>query len=238
MADDPSSRPLKFYKNAVAEPFEDGFAILLDGRAVRTPMRQRLVLPTRALGEMVAAEWDAQVDIVDLPSMAATRLAFVAADRIGAHRDETVAEIVNFAASDLLCYHATAPASLVERQAVRWGAVLDWARDALGLTFVLAQGIIHKPQPEATLAGVGALAAAADDFALAGLAMATSLFGSAVLALALWRDQLDGEAVFALSRLDEAFQEEQWGVDAEAAERTAHRRAEALMLDRWFEALR
>jgi len=238
MAENSASKPHKFYQTAVSEPFEAGFAVLLDGRAVRTPSRQRLVLPTPALGALIAAEWEGQVDIVDMAAMPATRLAFTAADRIGSHRAETVAEIVNFAASDLLCYRAEAPSNLVERQTRRWGVMLDWAREDLGLSFVLAKGIIHKPQPETTLAEVGALAGEADDYALAGVAFAASLFGSAVLALALWRDQLDGDAAFELSRLDEAFQEEQWGVDDEAAARTAHRRAEAEMLDRWFAALR
>jgi chaperone required for assembly of F1-ATPase len=238
MPADSASRPAKFYKTAASEPFEAGFAILLDGRAVRTPRRQRLVAPTAKLGALIAGEWDAQAESVDLAAMPATRLAFTAVDRIAEHRAETVAEIVNFAASDLLCYRAEAPSSLVERQAKRWGIMLDWAREDLGLTFVLAEGIIHKPQPQATLQKVGELAAAGDDFALAGLAFAANLFGSAVLALALWRDQLDGDAAFDLSRLDETFQEERWGVDDEAAARTARRRAEAEMLDRWFQALR
>jgi chaperone required for assembly of F1-ATPase len=238
MALESGSKPLKFYKTVTCEPFEAGYGVLLDGRAVRTPSRERLVLPTARLCELVAAEWAGQVDIVDLATMPATRLAFTAVDRIGAHRAHTIAEVVNFAGSDLLCYPAEAPASLVERQARRWGVVLDWAREELGLTFELATGIIHKPQPEATLAKVAALAAEADDYALAALALAAGLFGSAILALALWRNQLDGDAAFELSRLDEAFQEEQWGVDEEAAERTANRRAEAEMLDRWFQALR
>jgi chaperone required for assembly of F1-ATPase len=238
MPEPSSSKPARFYKVAASTPVEGGFAVHLDGRPVRTPRRQVLTAPTAHLGALIAAEWSAQAESVDLVGMPATRLAFTAADRIGEHRAETVAEIVNFAASDLLCYRAVSPKTLVERQNRRWGMILDWAREDLGLSFVLAEGIIHKPQPDATLAKVRALAESADDFALAGLAFAANLFGSAVLALALWRDLLGGEAAFDLSRLDEAFQEEQWGIDDEAAARTARRRAEAEMLDRWFQALR
>jgi chaperone required for assembly of F1-ATPase len=238
MANQPDNRPRRFYKAAAATPFETGFAVMLDGRALRTPRRTRLTLPTAALAALVAEEWEAQVEVIDLGHMPATRLAFTAADRIGQARAETVREVVNFAASDLLCYFAEAPQALVRRQTKQWGPILQWAEQDQGLTFIRANGIIHKPQPEATLHRLSELASAADDYALAGLAFATSLFGSAILAMALWRGRLDGEAAFELSRLDEAFQEEQWGVDEEAAARAAHRRAEAAMLDRWFQALR
>ena len=238
MADPSASLPRRFYKTAVSEPFESEFAVMLDGRAVRTPRQARLVLPTRKLAGLIAEEWAGQGEAIALAEMPATRLAFTAADRIAGARDQTVREIVNFAGSDLLCYLADAPSSLVERQTRRWGAVLDWAREDLGLEFVRVSGIIHQPQPAQTLDRVADIAGAVDDFALAGLALAAGLFGSAVLALALWRDQLDGDAAFEFSRLDEAFQEEQWGVDDEAVARTARRRAEAEMLDRWFRALR
>jgi len=238
MADQPASLPRRFYKTAVSEPFETGFSVMLDGRAVRTPRQARLVLPTERLAGLITEEWVGQKETIALAKMPATRLAFTAADRIAGARDQTVREIVNFAGSDLLCYLADAPSSLVERQTRRWGTVLDWARDDLGLVFARVSGVIHQPQPTETLDRVADIAGAADDFALAGLALAAGLFGSAMLALALWRDRLDGDAAFELSRLDEAFQEEQWGVDDEAAARTAQRRAEAEMLDRWFQALR
>ncbi len=126
----------------------------------------------------------------------------------------------------------------MEAQSRRWGALLDWARDELGLTFVRVHGIVHAPQPPETLVGVEALAGQLGDFALAGLAFGAALFGSSVIAIALQRDQLDGEAAFDLARLDEAFQESQWGVDEESATRAAKLKAEALMLERWFAALR
>src|SRR3546814_10314664 len=101
-------------------------------------------------------------------------------------------------------------------------------------SLVRAAGIVHREQPRETLAGVKAAALELDDFGLAGLAYGAALFGSAILALALQRGWLNGEQAFELSRLDEAWQESQWGVDAEAAERTARLRSEAAMLERWF----
>lgn len=235
---DPQDRPRRFYAAAKAGPADPGWGVLLDGRAARTPSGPRLVLPTKALAALLAEEWAAQGEAIDMGAMPATRLAFAAADRVARAREETAAEVGRYAGSDLLCYFADGPDALIARQTQRWGALLDWAREALDLEFHRTVGIIHRPQPPQTIAKVEALALALDDFALAGLAFAAGLFGSAILALALQRDQLDGAAAFDLSRLDEEFQEEKWGVDAEAAARRDHLAAEARMLDRWFQALR
>jgi chaperone required for assembly of F1-ATPase len=233
----PTDRPKRFYQTAATAPVEGGFGVTLDARNLRTPAGRRLVLPTEALARLVAEEWQAQEDVIDQAAMPATRLAFTAADRIPRARAATAAELRRHAGTDLLCYFAEAPRSLTERQETRWGPILDWVRQTLGLRFERARGILHREQPAESLELVEALALALDDFALAGLALAGSLFGSVILALALQRGRVDGETAFALSRLDEAFQEEQWGVDADAAERTARLRAEALMLGRWFGAL-
>jgi chaperone required for assembly of F1-ATPase len=239
MARPPSEppQPRRFYKTVAAGPVDEGFGVLLDDRPVRTPGAARLVVPTLALAELVAAEWAGQGESIDLGQMPATRLAFTAVDRIGAAHEQTAFEVARYAAADLLCYFADAPAALLARQEQQWGGVLDWAEAALDLHFVRTVGIVHQAQPDDTLAKVTRLAADLDDFTLAGLALAAGLFGSAVLALALQRGAKDGEAAFDLSRLDETFQEEQWGVDAEAADRTALMRRDAVMLDRWFKAL-
>ena len=218
-------------------PHEGGFAVALDARMLRTPAGARLILPGLALAELVASEWAAQEQVIDHGRMPVTRLAFTAADRIGAARAATAAEIARQAGADLLCYFADAPKALTERQEARWGPLLDWAAQTLDLRFERATGILHRAQPQATLDRVEALALSLDDFALAGLALAAGLFSSAVLALALQRGVLSGDEAFDLSRLDEAFQEEQWGIDAEAAERTARLRDEAVMLEQWFRAL-
>jgi len=212
--------------------------VLLDGRPVRTPGGARLVAPTRPLAALIAQEWAVQAAAIDIAAMPATRLAFSAVDRISIKRPETAAEIGRFAGADLLCYFAGAPEALTARQTERWGPVLAWAHEALGLEFHRTVGIIHRAQPPQTVARVEGLALELDDFGLAALAMAAGLFGSAVLALALQRNQLDGEAAFELSRLDEEFQEQIWGVDAEAEARRALLTAEAVLLDRWFQALR
>ena len=234
---EPGEKPRRFYKGVEPSPTDGGFAVLLDGRTVRTPGGTRLVLPTAALAALVAEEWAAQGEFIDMGAMHAQRLANTAIDAIPASREATAQSVADFAASDLLCYRAEAPQALVRRQAERWDPVLARAAATEGLVFTSATGIIHRPQPEETLARVRALALELDDFRLAGLAFATALYGSAALAVATLRAWIPAEAAFDLSRLDETWQEEQWGVDDEAAERVARLRLEARMLGRWFDGL-
>lgn len=232
------AKPRRFYKAATSGPVEGGFAVLLDGRAPKSPEKRGLVLPTAALAELLAAEWEAQETVIDFAAMPATRLAFTAIDRIAETRAGVAREVAAYAGSDLLCYRAEGPTVLVERQAREWGAMLDWAKAEHGLALVPVTGIIHAPQPAASLAAVEALALTLDDFGLAGVAFGAGLFGSTVLALALRAGRITGQKALDLSRLDEIFQAEQWGDDDEALKRAANLAIEAAVLERWFAALR
>ncbi|WP_374570989.1 ATP12 family chaperone protein [Phenylobacterium sp.] len=234
---EPVDKPKRFYKEVAVEPEGAGFAVKLDGRTVRTPKGGKLVAPTRALADLVAAEWAAQTDVIELATMHATRLANTALEALPSARQATAQSVVQYAASDLICYFADEPQTLAERQALHWEPVLARAEAEIASAFVRASGIIHREQPAETLERVRELAEALDDFRLTGLAFGAALFGSAILALGVLRGWLSGEQAFELSRLDEAYQEEKWGVDAEAAERTARLMDEARLLDRWFRAL-
>jgi chaperone required for assembly of F1-ATPase len=233
-----AERIRRFYVKAEAALAEGGFAVSLDGRTPRSPRGEALILPTAGLASLVAGEWAAQGADILPATMPATRLAWAALATAGeGARQAAVERIASFAGSDLICYFAEWPAGLVALQEARWGPVIDWAEVALGVSFHRARGIVHRPQPEATIARVAEAASAEDDFALAGLAAATALFGSAILGFALRRGHPSADAAFALSRLDEAHQEERWGVDPEAAARAADMAAEAQMLGQWFAAL-
>lgn len=234
---EPAEKPKRFYKTVTVEAEGEGFAVKLDGRTVRTPKGGKLVAPTRALADMIAAEWAAQTDVIELATMHATRLANTALEALPAAREATAQSVAQYAGSDLLCYFADEPQALAERQAARWEPVLARAEAEIACAFVRASGIVHREQPAATLERIGALARELDDFRLTGLAFGASLFGSAILAIAVLRGWLHGVQAFELSRLDEAYQEEKWGVDAEAAERTARLTGEADLLERWFKAL-
>ena len=231
-------RITRFWTEATVGPHADGgWAVLLDGRTPKTPDKAALVLPTQAAAQLVADEWAAQGKFLDPSTMPATRLASTAIDRIGQAREPVADEIAAYAGSDVVCYLAEHPTPLVERQTREWAPWRDWAAREMGVVLMPVAGITHQPQSPDAIARVKAHALWLDDFRLTGLATAVPLLGSAVLALALEQGALSGEAALDLSRIDELFQEEQWGVDAEAAERTEARRAEAGLLDRWFRAL-
>lgn len=235
---DPVTRVRRFWTAVTVEPRGGAFVVLLDGRQAKTPGGGVLALPTRALAEVVADEWAAQGEHLIPATMPATRLAATALDRTPAVRAETADEIARFAATDALLYFAEAPQELTARQQTDWEPLLLWAEHAFDVRFVRVVGVIHQAQPTETPAAFHRAALALDDFALTALGWGAALYGSAVLAVAVQRGRLDGEGAFDLSRLDEAFQEERWGVDFEAADRTAARRADAVTLGRWFDALR
>lgn len=234
---EPVEKPKRFYRDVAVSEAGAGFGITLDGRNLRTPKAELMRLPTRAAAEQVAEEWAGQGQTLELATMHATRLANTAIETIGPSREGVADQIAQYAGADLLCYFAEAPAELVRRQEDAWGPVLARAAAEEGLNFERCEGILHRDQPPATLARVRQIALELDDFALAGLAFGVALFGSAVLGISVKRGWLGGEAAFDLSRLDEAFQEEKWGVDSEAAERAARLRGEAAMLERWFRSL-
>ncbi len=232
----PIDRPKRFYKIATTEAVDGGFGIKLDHRPLKTPAGKPFALPTRALAESIAAEWEAQEGAIDSSAMPISRLAFTAIDRGSEVRAELAEEFARYAGSDVLCYRAEHPVALATREAVEWDPWLDWARGE-GIALEPTTGVGHKAQAEASLKRAEALALELNDFCLTGLVAATALLGSAVLALAVVCGKLTGEEAYALATLDERFQKEQWGVDAEAAARTAAHQAEARLLEMWFKIL-
>ena len=227
----------RFWKVADVVADGEGWKVVLDGRAPKTPAHAPFVLPTEAAARLVADEWAAQGEFIEPGTMPATRLAATAIDRVSQTREPVADEIAAYAGSDALCYLAEHPSGLVAEQAKARGPWREWAAAELGVVLEPTEGIVHREQDPASIARVKALALEADDFGLTALATAVPLLGSAVLGLAVTRGALTGEAAFALSRLDEAYQERQWGVDADNAERTAARLAEMVLIDRWFRAL-
>lgn len=227
----------RFYKAVDVQGADDGFAVRLDGRTPRSPRGKPLVLPTQALATLVAEEWAAQREVIRLAQMRATRLAYTALDAVPPARRETAGEIASYAGSDVLCYRAPHPRSAVAAQAAAWDPWLEWAREDLGVLLKTTSGIVHIAQDPEALERIRSLAAAESDMGLAGLAFATALFGSAVLAIAVQRGRLEGGDAFEISRLDQRLQEEQWGVDEEERLRTEQLRLDAAMVGGWFASL-
>ncbi len=224
----------RVYDNVAVAEADGGWGITLDGRPLRTPSRDALVVPTRALAEAIAAEWDAQGETVEPESMPFTRLASTALDRVESQREAVIDEIAGYGASDLLCYRAEHPQALVQRQAEAWQPVLDWAARRYDAPLAVTSGVLPVAQDPQTLAALRAAVAEYDAFALAALHAATHASGSLILALALATGHLDAAAVAAASQLDETYQAEKWGQDAEAEERLAGLRAQLHDVERFL----
>lgn len=220
--------PLKprFYKTVRVESNDAGGQILLDGRTIKTPAKNTLVLPTAQLAAAVAAEWSNQGEHIDPASMPLTRMANTAIDAVSVHIVEVRNDIVAFSKNDLLCYRADGPETLAERQAEHWEPILEWARAKLGATLVTTQGVMPVAQPTETTRAIEDTVAPLNAFRLTGLHVITTLTGSAVLALAVEKSGISPDAAWAAAHVDEHFQAEQWGQDAEAAERENIRRTE------------
>lgn len=227
----------KFYKEAFVEKTEEGFAIRLDGRAAKTPARKALALPTTALAEAVAAEWNTQDEAIEPAAMPLTQLAMSVIDLAEMDRPQWTEEVLNFLRSDLLCYRAEAPAALVERQAAAWDPLLHWAREALGAPLCVTGGIVAIEQPLEAIERAARRLDEMTDWTLAGLVNATQVSGSGVIGLALAANAFPSRDLFRAARLDEQFQAERWGMDVEAAEREARLEAAFLAAGRWLRLL-
>jgi len=232
----------RFWDSAAIEPVGAGWRILLDGKSVYIPGGTELHLPGRRLAGAVAAEWQAagghkggRTSFADLPL---TRIAGTAQVRIAPDPEPVVLELARYGESDLLCYRAAQPEALVRRQQARWQPWLDWAATRFGAPLAVATGIVHVTQPVESLAALAAALATHGPYALAALGVAVPALGSLVLGLALAEGALDAAEAHALATLDETFQEEFWGTDAEALARRRRIGDEVAVAARFLDLLR
>ena len=226
----------RFYQSVGVAASAEGFSVMLDGRPVRTPARRPLAAPTQALGEALAAEWDAQAEVIDPARMPLTRLANTIIDGVAAAAPAIAAEIEKYLGSDLVCYRAEAPDRLVARQAHQWDPILAFARETLGARFAVTQGVRFVAQPPDAIAA--ARRAIPDEpWRLGAVHAVMTLTGSALLALAFERSAVTLAAAWTAAHVDEDWNMEQWGQDALALERRAARFAEMQAAARVLELL-
>ncbi len=219
--------PKRFYKTVDIGRTDDGWTILLDGKKLKTPSKNTLRLPSEAAAHLLRAEWDDQKDVIQPTRMPATRLVNSALDGVAANVAEVLEDIVRFSGSDLLCYRAESPQSLVLRQNELWDPALEWAHGHLGSRFILAQGIVYQEQPAQTVEAFRtALQQHTDPLVVACLHSMTTLTGSAILTLAVVKGGIDAEQAWSLAHLDEDWNIEQWGTDEEQLHRRALRKVE------------
>ena len=224
----------RFWKVAAVVEAEGGFGVTLDNKPLKTPARLTLVVPARALADAIAAEWNASADTIDPRAMPFTGLANAATDRVG---DEIAAGLVKFGESDLTCYRAADPMPLVERQTKAWDVLLNWARRRYDVDFATCSGIIHVPQPPETMRRLAHAVHALDPFRLAALSPLVTISGSLVAGLAVVEQAIATDDVWDAVTIDEQWQLEQWGSDAEAEAMLEARRIEFLAAARFIELL-
>lgn len=227
-------KPKRFWKAATTAPDEGGFAVLLDGRKVKTPAKQPLILPSQALAALIAAEWDAQQGLVDPETMPATRMANSAIDKVIPQYEEVAGLIAAYGGTDHLCYRAVRPQGLIDRQIAAWNPLLDWAAKDLGAPLKTTSGVIHITQDADALQRLHQHVLDLGNFRLAALHDLVALSGSLILAFAVARGRLTPDEAWNLSRIDEAWQIEEWGEDEDAAAIAALKRDSFLQAAQFF----
>ena len=228
----------RFWKTAEVIAAEGGFGVALDGKPMRTPGKNPLRVPSRALAAAIAAEWDAQEVEVRPAQMPMMRLAAIALDLVSKRREHVAAEVAKYAETDLVCYRADHPPELQRRQNEGWQPLVDWAMLRLDAPLCVTSGVIPAAQSPETLARFRRAVDGYDDLSLAALHAATISCSSVVIGLALVEGRISAEEAFALSQLDESFQIEQWGEDEEAMRRRAGLRTDIDAVARFLALLR
>ena len=210
----------RFYKDTDIRAISDKqYIIVLDGRSVKTPSGVDLSAPTRSLAEAMAAEWDAQGDVVDTGLMPLCKLSATAIDRIGKNRNDVIGITLKLAETDLLCYRAQEPFDLVELQNSVWQPELNWSKKKLGVDLNVTDGILPIIQPEKSLVALQNILQGLDDFYLIAITNAAAAAGSLVLSLAMFWKRMDAMEMFEISVLEEKYQMKKWGSDEEAVKR-------------------
>ena len=229
----------RFYKTVEVAASPEGFRVHLDGRPVRTPAGKHLVIPVHGkLAEVVAVEWDAQVEVIKPSTMPVTQLVTTALDRVDPERPAILDHLVAYGQTDLVCYRAQSPAGLRQRQDEAWQPLLDWLRAETQVALVVTDGILAVDQPQESLTALRDHFAALDVWHLTAAQAAAAAAGSAVLALALVRGRVNGQQVFDLSQVDDKWQVERWGEDDEAPQRRANLQKDILAADRLLGLIR
>ena len=227
----------RFWKQATAVREGDGWAVQLDGKPLRTPARKSLLVPTETLAQAIAEEWNFAGETVDPRSMPLTGLANAAIDRVASDPNAFATGLANYGESDLACYRAQNPPSLVDRQQESWDALLAWARRRFDVDFCTTSGIVHVEQPEATTRRLAHAVGSLDPFRLAGLSPLVTIGGSLIAGLAVLEGHMAPAHAWKAVTIDEQWQIEHWGADAEAEAALEARRADFMAAAQFLELL-
>ncbi len=209
----------RFYKLAEAGPLENGYTILLDGRAIKTPAKQEFVVPSEKIAKEIANEWDAQIETVEPTTMPFMQYVATAIDRVTPQRETIIEDLSSYGGTDLVCYRATYPQKLIDKQSAAWDPLLKWLLETHGVSLKTTTGVAHVKQSEDALAMMKAILVDQSDFRLAAIHEIVTLTGSLVVTLAVMAKHINAQQAFEISELDETHTIEEWGEDAEAVTR-------------------
>lgn len=227
----------RFWTQAAVTPDDSGWAISLDGKPLRTPARKPLIVPTRALAQAIAGEWNAAGETVVPRAMKLTGLANAAIDNVAPNREQFAQRLASYGESDLLCYRAESPRTLTERQEQSWDGLLAWARRRFDVDFRTTCGIVHVAQPDATVGRLAQAVASLDPFRLAALSPLVTIGGSLVAALAVLEGAIGADTAWDAVTLDDRWQLDQWGSDPEAEASLEERHRDFLASARFLDLL-
>jgi chaperone required for assembly of F1-ATPase len=232
-----AAHPARFYKIVDTSPTDGGYGVTLDGRIPKTPAKAPLIVPTLAAAQLLASEWDAQENQVIPASMPITRLVNVVIDRAQETRGAMIEEVVKYAGTDLVCYRAPTPKSLLAAQEAAWDPLMDWAKTTHGIELAISYEAMAIPQPHSSLNALRAQITGYDQWHLTSLAFANGLAGSAIVALALVEGLIDGETAFKAIRVEENWQASRWGADPDEEHVANARRLDLVAVGALVEAL-
>jgi len=227
----------RFYKEATAQEEDGQWSVKLDGKPLRTPAKAPLNLPSRRLAEAIAEEWRGQEETVKPATLPLTRITSTAIDLVPPKRQGVIDETAKYAGTDLLCYRAEDPPALIARQAEVWQPLLDWAMLRYDAPLNVTAGILPVNQPPESLKALTTAVSDYDDLRLAALHLATGACGSLIVALALVEGRIDADEAFHISQLDETFEIEKWGEDAEQTKRRENLLEDIRLTGRFLELL-
>lgn len=228
----------RFWDSTGVVAQDDAWAVTLDTRILKTPAKRTLRVPTRSLAEEIAAEWSAQQGDIDPLSMPMTRAANAALDKVAPQFHEVAELVAAYGDTDLCCYRAEAPQPLLDRQAEAWDPLLDWLEEFTGVRLACTAGVVPIAQSADGTAELRRRVRAVDAFELTALHELVALSGSLVIGLAAFNKVFPTEELWRRSRIDETWQESQWGIDDEAAAVASRKRGEFLQAARFLDLSR
>ena len=234
-----SQLPKRFYKDVQVDAEGVGFVVKLDGKPIRTPGKDLLTTSSKSVADLMAQEWSSQEQRIDPMTMPVTRLLNTAIDGVATDMQAVKEDILRFSSSDMLCYRTEGPEALNELHLQYWDPLIEWAQVSLGAQFSLAQGVMYIEQPGEAIAAFSAhLGPIGDPLLLAACHLVTSLTGSAIIAMAVLKNECDLDEAWQIAHVDEDWNASQWGEDVEATQRRAARLVDMTAAVACIEALR